>query len=134
MESGARQLVREGVVTVVYPARHSARVEFADKDNLVSAELPILSAFALGNKSYALPDVGDTVVCLFATNSNQVGDGYILGAHYTDKTPPAANSQDITRFDFKDGTFISYDRANHELKINCVGNIKINGRRIDLNE
>ena len=133
MTGEGRQLVREGVVTTVYPERHSARVTFEDKDELESAELPILIPCAAANKYYALPDIGEDVICLFATNADQTGTGFIIGARYHDKAEPAVNSQDITRLDFKDGTFIEYDRESHELKINCVGNIKINGKRIDLN-
>lgn len=132
MEEG-RRLVREGVVSVCYPERHSARVEFADKDGLISAELPVLTPCASANKFYALPDVGETVVCLFAGNSEQVGDGFIIGSRFHDKIPPNASKQDITRMDFKDGTYIQYDRARHELQINCKGIIRINGKQIYLN-
>ncbi len=129
----SRQLIREGVVSCVYPERHSARVCFSDKDNLISAELPVLQSCAFGNKSYCLPDIGSGVVCLMATNGDD-GTGWILGSRYHEKSTPAVNSQDKTRMDFSDGTFIEYDRQSHELNINCVGDIKINGKRIFLNE
>lgn len=134
MEGEARQLVREGKISVVYPERHSARVEFEDKGNLVSAELPVLTTWAWQNKAYALPDVGETVVCLFASNSEQVGDGWIIGSRFHDKSTPNANKQDVARIDFKDGTFIQYDRTKHELRVKCVGNIYMNGKNIYLNE
>ena len=45
--------VREGTVDKVYPERHSARVTFEDRDDLVSAEIPVLCTYASKNKSFA---------------------------------------------------------------------------------
>ena len=128
-----KNLVRSGVVSSVNPETCAARVVFEDRDNLVSAELPVLQSACAENKFYSLPDVGDKVVCLMAPNADD-GSGFIIGSFYGEKNPPPAQSQDITLIKFGDGTEIKYDRAKHELKINCVGNVKINGKRIDLNE
>ena len=133
MEGESRRLISEGIVSVVYPERHSARVTFPDKDDVVSAELPILVLFGAANKSYALPDVGESVVCIFSTDDEMSGAGFIIGARYDDKNPPAVNSQDITRIDFKDGSYMQFDRAKSELKIECKGDVIINGKRICLN-
>ena len=133
MADNARSLIREGVVSVVYPERCSARVEFADKDGLISAELPILQPCAFKNKTYALPDVGESVLVLDPGNDDS-NTGFIIGSRYHDKNTPPANSQDISMLKFEDGTFIRYDRKRHELKIECTGNIYIKGKNIYLNE
>lgn len=125
MEGEARDIVKEGIISEVYPERHSARVVFEDKADLVSAELPILTTWALENKSYALPDVGECVVCLFATNDDASGTGWIIGSRFHEKSKPNAKSQDITRVDFKDGTSVEYDREKHVLKIECKGKLEI---------
>lgn len=130
----ARQLVREGKVTACYPEEHVCRVEFEDKGGLVSDKLPILTTWALDNKMYHMPDVGEKVVCLFASNADQTGTGWIIGSRFHDNSPPNANDQDITRTDFKDGTWIQYNRRTHELRIECVGNVIINAKNIYLNE
>ena len=129
----AREIVKEGIVSDVFPERHSARVTFEDKDDVVSAELPVLCLFALKNKAYALPDVGDSVVCIFATNDGTTGDGWILGSRDRDDATPKVSSIDKSRLDFEDGTYIEYDRKSHELNVKCVGEIKINGTKIFLN-
>lgn len=134
MQGEARQIVREGIVSAVYPQTHSARVCFQDKDNLISANLPVLTTCAYKNKSYSLPDVGESVVCLFATNDEDGGSGFIIGSRFHDKSQPVESSQDISRLDFGDGTFIRYDRKTHELKIKCVGKIFIDGKEIHLND
>lgn len=128
-----KNLIRSGVVSSVNPETCAARVVFEDRDNLVSAELPVLQSSCMNNKFYSLPDVGDSVVCLMVPNA-QDGTGFIIGSFYNDKNPPPAQSQDISLIKFSDGTEIKYDRLKHELSVNCVGNVKINGKRIDLNE
>lgn len=132
-DNEARSITAEGIVDKVFPERHSVRVVFPDKDNLTSAELPVLGSFCAGNSSYALPDVGDSVIILNATNDETSGTGFVIGARYDDKTPPKVNSIDKTRMDFKDGSFIEFDRSTGDLRIECKGNVYINGKNIYLN-
>ena len=128
-----KSLVRVGKVSAVIPERCACRVVFDDRDNLVSAELPVLQSSCLNNKFYGLPDVNDSVVCLMFPN-DQNGGGVVLGSFYHEKNLPPAQVQDTSMIKFGDGTEIKYDRARHELSINCVGNIKINGKEIHLND
>lgn len=125
MDGEARDIVKEGIVSEVYPERHSARVTFEDKADLVSAELPIMTLCAQDNKFYSMPDVGETVICLFATNDGTSGEGWIIGSRFHDKSVPNAKKQDVTRIDFKDGTNIEYDRKSHAMKIECKGTLEI---------
>ena len=117
LDNKLANLVREGTVSVVYPEKHSARVIFENKERLISAELPVLTTFASKNKAYNLPDVGERVVCIMASN-NSSGGGYIIGSLYnTEHTPPADCYQDVTKIEFADEAFISYDRAAHNFRI-----------------
>lgn len=134
MEGDARQIIREGKVSAVFPKNHTVRVEFEDKGNLISDELPVITTWALDNKMYHMPDVGETVVCLFASNADNTGTGWVIGSRFHDKSTPNANNQDVTKINFRDGTFMQYDRSKHELRVECVGNIYINGKNIYLNE
>lgn len=127
------QLIRFGKVSEVIPERCAVRVTFEDRDNLVSAELPVLQSSCLNNKFYSMPDVGDNVVCLMTPNDEN-GSGFVLGSFYTEKNLPPAQDENISMIKFADGTTITYNRQSHLLNVNCVGNIKINGKRIDLNE
>lgn len=121
----SRQIVREGVISAVFPERHTCRVVFPDKDDLTSAELPVLTLCSAQNKFFSIPDVGTSVVCLFSGNADGTGTGFIIGSRFHDKSTPNADSIDKTRMDFGDGTFIEYDRSTHELKIKCAGKITI---------
>ncbi|MBR0061807.1 MAG: phage baseplate assembly protein V [Selenomonadaceae bacterium] len=127
-----KNLIRFGKVSAVIPERCACRVVFDDRDNLVSAELPVLQSSCLNNRFYNLPDVGDSVLCLMAPNDEH-GAGFVLGSFFTEKNPAPAQSQEISMIKFGDGTTIQYDRESHELQINCVGNIRINGKNIYLN-
>ena len=127
-----KNLIRFGKVSSVDPTKAAVRVVFNDLDNLVSAELPVLQSSCLANKFYNLPDVGDSVVCLMAPNDEH-GAGFVLGSFFTEKNTPPAQSQEISMLQFGDGTTIKYNRESHELQINCVGNVRINGKNIYLN-
>lgn len=130
--SEIKSLIRFGVVSSVDASKCTARVTFADRDNLVSAELPVLQGVGLKNKSYMLPDVNESVVCLMFPNSDD-GSGVILGSFYHDKAAPPTTNQDESMIRFADNTSISYNRATHELKIDCVGDVRINAKHIFLN-
>ena len=127
-----KNLVRHGKVSSVNPEKCACRVVFDDRDSLVSAELFVLQSSCLNNRFYNLPDVGDSVLCLMAPNDEH-GAGFVLGSFFTEKNPAPAQSQEISMIKFGDGTTIQYDRESHELQINCVGNIRINGKNIYLN-
>ena len=129
-----KNLIRAGQVSSVNPVRCTARVTFLDRDNLVSAELPVLQPCAAGNQFYSLPDVGNSVLCLMLPNDDCGGAGFILGSLYSDEKKTPTDNQDVSMIRFEDGTTLSYDRNKHELNIKCVGDIKINGRNIYLND
>ena len=128
-----KNIVRRGLISAVYPERHSARVTFEDKDNVVSAELPILTSYASKNCLYHLPDIAEQVICLYEESDAQEGDGVIIGSIYSDVNKPKVSSQDKFRLDFEGGSFIEFDRSTGDLNINCKGNIFVNGKNIFLN-
>ena len=80
-----RNLARVGIVSSVNPADMTARVTFPDRDDLVSADLYIITTGSQDTKVYWLPYVGEQVVCLFSANDNNLTEGYILGTMYNSK-------------------------------------------------
>ena len=133
LSRGLRGIVRAGIVSSVHPERNTVRVVFEDKDENVSAELPLMNRGAAKNKDYWLPDEGDPVVCLFAANDKNLSTGWVIGAYFDAKHPPQANSPDIRRLDFADGSFLEYDRSTHTMTINCVGQLIIKGATVHIN-
>lgn len=128
-----RNLIRTGIVSSVNEEKCTARVTFQDKDNMTSAEVSPLCRGSMKNKDYWLPDIGEQVVCLFLPNDKNLSEGWVLGTYFSNPDPPQKGSIDDRIFDFGDGTHISYSRKTHELNIQCIGEVKINGKAIYLN-
>ena len=128
----AQNLIRYGKVSAVYPAKATARVVYEDKDNLVSAELPILQAGCYGRRFYSLPIVGDNVACLMTPNSED-GTGFILGSFYSEVNKPPTTDGNKIMVNISDKLIIEFDESKSELEINCKGRIKIVGKRVEIN-
>ncbi len=139
LETGMNQMIRQGIVTQVFPEKGRVKVRLPDSDQMETAELPVVFAKTLENKAYDMPDVGEHVVCIFLPNGLE--QGVVLGAVYSGQDPVPVNHVDKTHYRFKDGSFMEYDRGTHELNIDIKGGITINAAtqirmsapRIDLN-
>ncbi|MBR6711938.1 MAG: phage baseplate assembly protein V [Selenomonadaceae bacterium] len=127
-----KNLIRYGKVSAVYPERATARVVYDDKDNMVSAELPVLQAASYQSRFYSLPKVGDNVVCLMAPNGED-GFGFILGSFYSEVNKPPTTDGNKLMLNISDKLVIAFDESTSELTINCKGRIRINGKRVDIN-
>lgn len=78
------QEIRTGKISTINKAKGVARVVYEDKDNAVSAELPIMC-----NGIYQFPAIGDTV--LVAHLPNGASSGVIVGKIFNKGNLPAAN-------------------------------------------
>lgn len=135
-QSSVQNIYRVGIVSKLFPDECAVQVAFPDKDDgsgtpMISDKLPVNVRGSSRNCDYWMPDVGEQVNCLMLPNGH--GAGCVIGSYYSKKMPPKCTDAEKRRIDFGDGTFIEYDRASHNLTINCVGNVTIRGARIDLN-
>lgn len=108
-------MLKFGIVTNIDENTAKARVKFAE-DGILSHLLPVLQAKTLKDKFYTLPDIGEHVVCLMDEN---LEDGVILGAIYSDADNVPVISKDKLKIRFNDSTEIEYDRLKHVLNIVC---------------
>lgn len=108
-------IIRLGEVSSVNAEKGTACVVFDDDDGVVSAELPVLHRNTFSNKDYAMPDVGEDVLCLFLPNGME--DGFILGSIYAGEVTPPESTIDKRTVVFSDDTRVSYDRAEHVLTV-----------------
>lgn len=131
IDSHIKNFIRMGRVSTTNPEKMTVKVVFEDKDNMVSDELPVLVQGSSRNRHYWLPDVGEQVCCLMLPNGHNAG--ICLGSYYSESDPPNANSQEVRRIDFGDGSYMQFDRATGNLDISCTGEIRINGKMIYLN-
>lgn len=123
-----QNIIRIGTVSSVNPGNGTARVTFAEKSEIVSGDLQVLQRNTLKNKDWALPDVGEQVLCVFLPNGLE--SGFIIGAVYSAKDKPneAAKSQDKRRVDFEDGSFVEFDRKTKKLTVDCKGEVILNAQ------
>lgn len=116
LSKNLRDYIRVGEVSSIDPARHTARVAFPDDDGAVSYDLPVLCRNSLENSDYAMPDVGEDVLCVFLPGGAE--DGFILGSFYAGEVMPPTVLPDHRMVIFQDGTIIRYDRGEaHALDI-----------------
>ena len=125
MQAQLKSICREGKVTEVFPERHSCKVTFEDRDNLVSAELPILTLTAGQNKSYRLPDIDERVAVLSASNDFTGGGGYVLGSLYTGDEKPLENNQNVYALKMSDNFEVKYEREQHNFQMTFNDGTKI---------
>lgn len=113
LEEMIRHVVRVGTVVSRSPDAGTVRVQLADADRLVSYDLPVLQRQTLKNKDYAIPDVGEQMLCVFLPFG--IEQGFVLGAMFSkaDATPIA--DPDKRHVEFEDGTWFQYDRKAHVL-------------------
>lgn len=130
---------RIGKVSSVDDNNMSARVTFPDRQNVVSYSLSIIVPFAGSSQFYYMPNVGDTVVCIF--NPNNKSEGYILGTFFNSARLPAETGN-VVFMQFDNGTTVKYDKNSKALsvsgkgEINIVsdnGNISIKGKSVSIN-
>ena len=128
-----KNLIRIGTVSAVNGESCSARVVFEDKDNMVSAELPIITIGSKQTKAYWLPEVGTQALCIFQPNASGSGisKGFVIGAFYSTQDAPVESSADVRSITFSDGSFIRY--KDGDIEINAKGKLVLKGSKIFIN-
>jgi len=121
-------IVKIGEVVEVNPANCSARVMFADLDNFISSELRIMQPATQKDKHYAMPELGEMVVCVFLPTGSVAG--VILGSIYNDKDSVAVGDKNQRYTQFEDGTLINYNKESHVATADVKGDIAITANNI----
>lgn len=117
------ELIKAGIVSSVDPTNCSARVVFPDRDDMVSADLPIIQRNCGKNQDFSLPDVGDNVLCLFLGTGTE--DGFILGSFFNDQKKSQLTDPNVRGVIFSDGTKIVYDREKKLFEIEAAGKVSV---------
>ena len=131
LEEKLHGLIRIGEVCDVDYANGTARVVFDDDDSLVSNYLQVIQRNTYSNQDYAMPDIGEDVICIFLSSGME--EGFILGSVYAGDVMPPESNKDKRCVVFSDGTRISYDRATHELTAVLEGvTIKANRNSVEV--
>jgi phage baseplate assembly protein V len=118
MQSVMENLFRVGTVSSINADTAKARVTFAERDNLVSAELPVLVKNTLNTKDYWMPAVQEKVLCCFLPIG--IETGFILGGFYTDPVPKPEATATARVIEFEDGARFAYDPSISELAVSGI--------------
>ena len=125
-------MLRFGIISQINPQTVQARVKFGD-DESTSFWLPILQTKTMKDKFYAMPDIGEQVVCLMDENSE---DGVILGSIYSAEDTPVISTEKQISLNLDNNSLINIDKETNTLTvtfqhINLNGNINHNGTLIN---
>ncbi|HEY9215911.1 MAG TPA: phage baseplate assembly protein V [Ancylobacter sp.] len=115
---------RRGIVTEVDGGKGLARVEFQDRDGVVSWWLNVNQGHASADKSriYSMPDVGAQVNCLV---DDRAEEGTILGSFYSDEDRPPVEDVKQMHAALEGGLVFNYDRGTGKLSIEAPGGIEL---------
>ena len=106
-----------GTVTKINPEKAKARVLFEDKDEITSKEIPIMFNRTKDMKIYAMPEIGEQVICSFLANG--IEEGFVLGAYYDEIDKPPVKDPAIKIIKFKTDDYIMYNDNTQEMEIKC---------------
>lgn len=125
-------MLRFGIISQINPQTVQARVIFGD-DESTSFWLPILQTKTMKDKFYAMPDIGEQVVCLMDENSE---DGVVLGSIYSTEDTPVVSTEKQISLNLENNSLINIDKETNTLTvtfqhINLNGNINHNGMLIN---
>ena len=102
------QLIRIGKITSVDEKKHTARVQFTDRDKMVSWDLPVLVPSTVDPQDYGQQQ------------------GFVIGAFYTDANPPPITDRKKYLRKFKDGTEIEADKETGNVTVKTANHFRVN--------
>lgn len=117
-----KSIIRIGEVSSVDAEKGTARVVFDDFDSIVSYDLQVICRNTFANRDYAMPDIGEDVVCIFLPTGTEAG--FILGSVYAGEITPPENTIDRRCVEFSDGSKFTYDREAHKFTVS-IGDTSI---------
>lgn len=115
-------MYRRGIVAELDPAGVRARVEFQDRDGVVSWWLNVNQPGASANKLYSMPDEGAQVNCLVDEHAEE---GCILGALYSNEDRPPISDPRHQHGALEGGLTFDYDRDTGILTITTSADMNI---------
>ena len=114
-------LIRPGTVDAADYDNGLVRVRSGD---LLTDWIPWLTQRAGNDRDWWAPEEGEQVVLLCP--SGDLAQGFALPAGYQQAHPAPANSADIHRREYADGSSEEYNRATHTKTITIVGDVILN--------
>jgi len=110
-DAEVRNSIRHGKVIerIVDWTQVCVRVQYLDKDGLVSQPLPVKQKGCRTTGSFYCPKIGDDVCVTVLPNGQE--EGFVDGSFYNANNPPPTIDPDCHHTTFADGTIIEYTEA-----------------------
>jgi phage baseplate assembly protein V len=104
-----RNMYRQGKVVeqVVDETQVSVKVQWLDKDGLISKPLPVKQKGSRSTSEFYCPKIGDDVCVTMLPNSTGV-DGFVDGSFYNVGNPPPTIDPNVRHIKYVDGTVMEY--------------------------
>lgn len=124
-DSEIRNGSRHGKVTEVIcdETQVAVRVQYLDKDGLISKPLPVKQFGSRSTSSFWCPKVNDDVSVTMLPNGDE--DGFVDGSFYNTGNPPPIVDPNTRHITFADGTVIEYAETGSTLKIDAKGPVNL---------
>jgi phage baseplate assembly protein gpV len=106
--------IRVGRISSIDYSRGMVRVVYADKDDSVTDELPVLNL----NGEYKMPNINEMVLVLHLSNGSTMG--IVMGTFWSNSNKPAETGKGIYRKEYGSTPGESYIRYDSESKIMIV--------------
>lgn len=126
MQRAMANLIRVGKIVGLDESNARVKVSVG---GLTTDWLPWAVSRAGGNRTWSAPEIGEQVVVL--SPHGDPAQGIVLPSIYQDDHPAPADSKDVDRIRYADGTVTEYDRAEHRLLWD-LGPTKITADRTSL--
>lgn len=113
-DSQVRNMFRHGKVTevLVDKTQVCVRVQYLDKDGLISKPLPVKQFGSRSTSTFWCPKVGDDVCVTMLPNGSE--DGFVDGSFYNTGNPPPTTNPDSRHIKFADGTVYDFSEGSPE--------------------
>lgn len=108
--------IRIGKVSSINYEKGMMRVTYPDRDDAVTAEIPVLSF----TDEYKMPQIGDEVMVSHFSNGSAAG--IVMGRYWNKKNTPRDGKKDVYRkeFDKEQGkAYLDYDYNTGEITIHA---------------
>ncbi len=118
-----RKLANLQMVGVIFELDEAAARVKVRCGELESGWLPWFTRRAGGDRDWWSPEVGEQVMVF--SPCGDPAQGVVLPSIYRNAHPAPANSKNVRRIIFADGTVVEYDRAAHLLKADVKGDVQL---------
>ncbi len=126
MDTNLEEFYYVGIVTSYGETAGTVRVKRPDRDDKVSAELPVIQLCVLGNKFFRMPKINEQVVVFQLPNAGGkgIGDGFVFGGFYNDENLPTETDNDSISLIMENGSYLRFNK-NGDVELHAAKNFLI---------